>query len=89
MIGALVAQSSEKAPFSSEIGGPILATDSWRSCEKSQSTLYRKSWVFSRYSGFLPLGMLTGWLGSPPPPPTDPSTVAVLRDQARVVRWLS
>jgi hypothetical protein len=30
---------------------------------KSQSTLYRKSWGFSGYSGFLPQGMLTGWVG--------------------------
>ena len=29
----------------------------------SQSMLYRKSWVFSWYSGFLPQGMLTGWVG--------------------------
>ena len=35
-LGASVAQSSEQAPFTSEIVGSILATDS---CEKSQSTL--------------------------------------------------
>jgi hypothetical protein len=33
------------------------------SCEKSKSsTLCRKSWVFSGYSGFLPQGKLTGWV---------------------------
>ena len=52
-------QSSELASFTSEIIDSILATDS---CEKSQSTLYRKSWVFSGCSGFLPQGMLTGWV---------------------------
>jgi hypothetical protein len=58
-LGASVAQSSEQAPFTSEIVGSILSTDS---CEKSQSTLCRKSWVFSGYSGFLPQGKLTGWV---------------------------
>ena len=58
-LGASVAQSSEQAPFTSEIVGSILATDS---CEKSQSTLCRKSWVFSGRSGFLPQGKLTGWV---------------------------
>jgi hypothetical protein len=52
-------ESSEQAPFTSEIVGSILATDS---CEKSQSTLCRKSWVFSGCSGFLPQGKLTGWV---------------------------
>ena len=56
---ASVAQSSEQAPFTSEFVGSILATDS---CEKSQSTLCRKSWVFSGCSGFLPQGKLTGWV---------------------------
>jgi hypothetical protein len=28
----------------------------------NQSTLYRKSWVFSGNSGFLPQGILTGWV---------------------------
>jgi hypothetical protein len=55
--GASVAQSSEQAPFTSEPVGSILATDS---CEKNQSTLCRKSWVFPGYSGFLPQGKLTG-----------------------------
>jgi hypothetical protein len=54
------AQSSEQAPFTSEIVGSILATDS---CEKSLSTLCRMSWVFSGRSGFLPQGKLTGWVG--------------------------
>ena len=44
-------QSSEQARFISEIVGLILAKDS---CEKSQSTLCRKSWGFSECSGFLP-----------------------------------
>ena len=52
-----MARSSEEAPFTSEFVGSILATDS---CEKSQSTLCRKSWVFSGCSGFLPQGKLTG-----------------------------
>ena len=38
--GASMAKSSEQAPFTSEIVGLILATDS---CEKSQSTLCQKS----------------------------------------------
>ena len=59
MSGASVAQLSEQAPFTSEIVGSILATDS---CEKSQSTLCRKLWVFSGCSGFLPQGKLTGWV---------------------------
>jgi hypothetical protein len=44
----------------SEIVGSILTTDS---CEKSQSTLYEKSWVFSGYSGFLHTGNVdrVGW----------------------------
>jgi hypothetical protein len=54
--------------------------------KKSQLTLYRKSWVFSGYSGVLPQGMLTGCVGISPL--TDPSTVAVLRDQTWVIRWL-
>jgi hypothetical protein len=52
-----VAQSSEQAPFASEFVSSNLATDS---CEKSRSTLCRKSWVFSECSGFLPHGKLTG-----------------------------
>ena len=52
-----VAQSSEQAPFTSEFVASILATDL---CEKSQSTLCRKSWVFSGCSGFLPQRKLTG-----------------------------
>ena len=51
-----VAQSSEQAPFTFRFVGSILATDS---CEESQSTLCRNSWVFS---GFLPQGKLTGWV---------------------------
>ena len=49
-------QSSQQAPFTSEILGSILAMDS---CEKSPSTLCRKSWVFSGRSGFQQ-GKLTG-----------------------------
>jgi hypothetical protein len=45
--------------FASEIVGSILAT---YSCEKNQSTLCRKSWVFSGRSGFLPRGKLTWWV---------------------------
>jgi hypothetical protein len=54
-----VAQSSEQAPFTSENVGSSLTMDS---CEKSQSTLCRKSWVFSGCSGFLPQRKLTGWV---------------------------
>jgi hypothetical protein len=54
-----------KAPFTSEIMGSILAVDSWHFCEKSQSTLCRKSWVFFGYSGFLPQGMSTKCSCSP------------------------
>ena len=41
---------------------------------------------FLRVFWFPPQGMLTGWVGVSPL--TDPSTVAVLRDQTRVIRWL-
>ena len=41
-LGASVALWSEQAPFTSEIVGSILATDS---CEKSLPTLCRKSWA--------------------------------------------
>jgi hypothetical protein len=54
-----VCMSSVQAPFTSEIAGLILATDS---CEKSRSTLCRKSWVFSCRSGFLLQEKLTGWV---------------------------
>ena len=57
--GASVSQSSEQASFTSEIVGWILATDS---CEKCQSTLCPKSWVFSGCSGFLHQGKLIGWV---------------------------
>jgi hypothetical protein len=53
LCGAAVVRASA---FTSEFVGSILATDS---CGKSQSTLCRKSWVFS---GFLPQGKLTGWV---------------------------
>jgi hypothetical protein len=43
-------QSSEPAHFTSEIVSSILATDS---SEKSLSTLFRNSWVFSGRSGFV------------------------------------
>ena len=47
-----VAQSSEQAPFTSEL----------ESCEKNQSMLCQKSWVSSGRSCFLPQGKLTGWI---------------------------
>ena len=59
IIGASVAQSSEQTPFTSEFLGSNPATDS---CEKSQSTLCRKSWVFSGCSSFLPQEKLIGWV---------------------------
>ena len=52
-----MAQSSEQRPFT--IVGPILTTNS---CEKSESTLCRKSCVFSGRSASLPQGKLTGWV---------------------------
>ena len=54
-----MAHASEQAPFTSDIVASIFATDS---CEKSQSTLCRKSLVFFGCSGFLPQGKLTGWV---------------------------
>ncbi len=57
LVGASVGQSLEQTLFTSKIVGSILATNS---CEKSQSTLWRNSWVFSGHSGFLPQGKLTG-----------------------------
>jgi hypothetical protein len=53
-----VAHSSEQAPHLWDVGS-ILTMDS---CEKSQSMLCQKSWVFSGCSGFLPQGKLTGWV---------------------------
>jgi hypothetical protein len=53
-----VAQSSEQAPFTSE----IVVRFSLRTHLKSQSTLCRKSWVFSGCSGFHPHGKLAGWV---------------------------
>jgi hypothetical protein len=45
------------------IVGPLFTTDLCvDSCERNQSTLCRKSWVFSGRSGFLPQGKLTGWI---------------------------
>jgi hypothetical protein len=58
MLGASVAQSSQQAPFTSENVSSIPAMDS---CEKSRSTLCRKSCVVSGRSGFLPQGKLSGW----------------------------
>jgi hypothetical protein len=55
----IVGQSSEQAPFTSEVVSSILAMDT---CGKSQSTLCRKLWVFSWCSGFLPQGKLIGWI---------------------------
>ena len=40
-------------PFTSKFVDSILSTDS---CEKSLSTLCRKSWVFSESRGFPPTG---------------------------------
>ena len=34
----------------------------WVVIKSSQINVFRRSWVFSRYSGFLPRGMLTGWI---------------------------
>jgi hypothetical protein len=56
---ASVAQSLEQAPFTSEFVGSVVATDS---CEKSQSTLCRKSKIFYGSSGFLTQGKLIGWV---------------------------
>ena len=77
---ALVAQSSEKTPFTSEIVGSNLGSDSLHSCEKSWSTLCQKSCVFSGYSCFLPLEMLTGLVEDQDRYSANPSIVAVLRN---------
>jgi hypothetical protein len=45
--------------FSYKVYKAHVAADS---CEKSQSTLCQKSWIFSGCSGFLPQGKLTGWV---------------------------
>jgi hypothetical protein len=63
-------QSKRLSPLRSWVGFS-LRTHAWHLCEKSQSMLYRKSWVFSGYSGVLPQGMLTGWVEIIPL--TDPS----------------
>jgi hypothetical protein len=57
--GSSLAQSSGKAPFTSEFVDSIIAIDE---NEMSRSTLYRKSWVFSGCYGFLPQGKLAGWV---------------------------
>ena len=57
--GVSVAQSSEQASFSSEMVASIHAMDS---CEKSQSTLCRKSWVFPGAPVSFRRGKLTGWV---------------------------
>jgi hypothetical protein len=56
-------------PFTSEAAGSSLsenfpnATRTQSSCEKSKkSTLCRRPWVSSGYSGFLQQGKLTGWV---------------------------
>ena len=62
-----MAQSSGQAPFTSEIVGSNLGSDSLHSCEKRVRQRSAKSRGFSPgtpvssgYSGFLPLEMLTG-----------------------------
>ena len=52
---ASVVQSSQQAHFTSWVRFSFRI-----SCEKSQSTLCRRSWVFCGCSGFLPKGKLTG-----------------------------
>jgi hypothetical protein len=68
-IGASVAKWLAHLPFTPEAAGSSLsenflnATRTQSSCEKSKkSTLCRKSWVSSGYSGSLPQGKLTGWV---------------------------
>ena len=54
-------QSKRLSPLSLEFD-PRWGLHSSRLCEKSKSTLCRKSWVFSGCFGFLPQGKLTGWV---------------------------
>jgi hypothetical protein len=56
-------------PFTSKVAGSRLSENFSMWLEPSphvervkKSTLCRKSWVFSGYSGFLPQGKLTGWV---------------------------
>ena len=56
-----VFESKRISPLSLEFD-PRWGLHSSHSCEKSKSTLCRKSWVFSGHSGFLPQGKLTGWV---------------------------
>ena len=56
----------EQVTFTSEIVGSIPVVEPRHSREESLSTLYRKSWVFTEYSGFLLQGMLSGWVGISP-----------------------
>ena len=55
-------QSKRLSPLSLEFDPWVWGFHSSHSCEKSKSTLCRKSWVFSGHSGFLPQGKLTGWV---------------------------
>ena len=58
-----VSQSSKRPPPTTEVVGSIPACiEHLIARGKSSSTLCRKSWVFSAFSGFLPQGMLTGWV---------------------------
>jgi hypothetical protein len=66
--GASVAKWLAHLPFTSKVAGSslneflnVIRTQS--SCEMSKkSTLCRKSWVSSWFSGFLPQGKLIGWV---------------------------
>ena len=66
ILRGLLWHNRRSTPFTSGIVGSILTANSSCEfphdflCEKSQSTLCRKSCVFSGFSGFLPQGMLTG-----------------------------
>ena len=81
--GAIV----EQVLFISEIVGLILAVHTWHLCEKNQSTLYRKSWVFSGCSGFLTVNAdgnrPSSVAGARKGIKTLACEVAVLRDQTR------
>ena len=68
-VGASVAKWLAHLPFTSKVAGSSLSENFSMRLEPSphvkkskKSTLCRKSWVFSGYSGFLPQGKLTGWV---------------------------
>ena len=82
--GALVAQSSGQAPFTSESVVSNLASDllQYIHVKRVSQRSSQKSRVFSGYSGFLPLEILTGLLEDQDRYSDNPSIVTLGRKAA-------